>query len=302
MTEPRAVAEGLGFSYRVGSPVLDGLSFSAGPGETLGLLGRNGSGKTTLLRLLAGLTEATTGHLETTPLPAVVFDRTPFQDSLSGSENLRLGLALRRHADRTASAARYVSALDLDEDSHRPVGEYSLGMRRRLALAEALSCRSPLALLDEPTLGLDPSGRTVLTDLLSEAAEAGKTIIIATNDAAFAELVCSRVLVLEGGRALADDAPSRLISDLEAPTIIEVESSGVPPHGSPPEGLSVVAAEPGHLVVSASSGARELPALCAWLAGSGAEVQAIRVREPGLADVFHALTGRRLVPDEAERP
>lgn len=301
MTEPRAAAKELGFGYRAGSPVIDGLSFSAGPGEILGLLGRNGSGKTTLLRLLAGLMKATSGQLTTTALPAIVFDRTPFQDALSGAENLRLGLALRGHDDVTDAANGYLSVLGLTEDADRPVGEYSLGMRRRLALAEALACRSPLTLLDEPTLGLDPSGRTVLVSVLAEAAAAGATIVVATNDAVFAEHACSRVLVIESGRVLADDTPARLISGLEAPTIIEVEFQGEPPRGNPPEGLSVLAAGSGQLVVSGASGALTLPDLCAWLAGSGVDVEAIRVREPGLADVFHRLTGERLAPQEAGR-
>jgi ABC-2 type transport system ATP-binding protein len=301
MTEPRAAAEELGFGYGAGSPVLDGLSFAAGPGEILGLLGRNGSGKTTLLRLLAGLIKATSGQLTTTALPVIVFDRTPYQDALSGAENLRLGLALRGHDDFTDSATGYLAAFDLTEDAHRPVGEYSLGMRRRLALAEALACQGPLMLLDEPTLGLDPSGRTVLVSELKEAADAGDTIVVATNDAAFAEHACSRVLVLEAGRVLVDDTPARLISGLEAPTIIEVEFPGAPPRGRPPEGLSVLAAGSGQLVVSGASGASKLPDLCEWLAGSGVDVEAIRVREPGLADVFHRLTGQRLLSDEAER-
>ena len=299
MTEPRVVAEGLRFGYRAGSPVLDGLAFSVGRGEILGLLGRNGSGKTTLLRLLAGLLEASSGRLTTAVLPAVVFDRTPFQEALSGSENLRLGLALRGRDDLTKSATGYLTAFDLTEDAHRPVGEYSLGMRRRLAMAEAFACRSPLVLLDEPTLGLDPAGRRVLASLLRQAAAGGDTIIVATNDAGFAERACSRVLVLEAGRVLADDAPSRLISGLQAPTIIEVELSSEPPSDSPPEGLSVVAEESGRLVVSGASASGRLPALCAWLDDAGADVQAIRVREPGLADVFHRLTGRRLMSEEA---
>jgi len=300
MTEPRVVAEGLRFGYQAGSPVLDGLAFSAERGEILGLLGRNGSGKTTLLRLLAGLLEASSGLLTTTVLPAVVFDRTPFQEALSGAENLRLGLALRGRDDLREPATGYLSAFDLTEDAHRPVGEYSLGMRRRLALAEVLACRSPLILLDEPTLGLDPAGRLELVSLLGQAADGGDTVVVATNDAEFAERTCSRVLVLEAGRALADDAPARLIAGLEAPTIIEVELSGEPPSDSPPEGLSVVAAESGRLVVSGVSGSGRLPALCAWLADSGVDIQAIQVREPGLADVFHRLTGRRLISAGAD--
>ncbi|MDH3296868.1 MAG: ABC transporter ATP-binding protein, partial [Gemmatimonadota bacterium] len=243
MTDPRVAAEGLRFGYRAGSPVVDGLAFSAGPGEILGLLGRNGSGKTTLLRLLAGLLKPGSGQLTATDLPAVVLDRAPFQESLSGSENLRLGLALRGRDHGAETATSLLCAFDLAGDAHRPVGEYSLGMRRRLALSEALASGSPLLLLDEPTLGLDPAGLSVLTSLVGQAADSGDTIILASNDAGFAEQVCSRVLVLEAGRILADDSPARLIAGLEAPTIIEVEHSTAVPSADLPPGLSVVGAE-----------------------------------------------------------
>ncbi|MFQ5530703.1 MAG: ATP-binding cassette domain-containing protein [Gemmatimonadota bacterium] len=293
MTDSRAVAEDLIFSFGSGPPVLDGVGFSAGSGEVLGLLGRNGSGKTTLLRLLAGLLQPTSGLLTAMNLPAVVFDRVPFQEALSGGENLRLGLELRGR-NLAEDASGFLAALELSGDAQRPVGEYSLGMRRRLALAEALACGAELVLLDEPTLGLDPSGRRVLASLLARTAADGGTVIIATNDAAFAEHVCSRVIILEAGQVLADDAPSSLIADLRAPTIIEVDLSTRPPRVNPPAGLSIVSVGSDYLSLSGASASSRLPGLCAWLARSGSVVNAIRIREPGLEDVFHRLTGLRL--------
>ncbi|MDH3297401.1 MAG: hypothetical protein OEM96_03865, partial [Gemmatimonadota bacterium] len=110
----------------------------------------------------------------------------------------------------------------------------------------------------------------------------------------------SRVLVLEAGRILADDSPARLIAGLEAPTIIEVEHSTAVPSADLPPGLSVVGAESGRLVVSGVNASSRLPELSAWLVESGADVRAIRVREPGLEDVFIRLTGRRLTSKDGD--
>ncbi|TFG66814.1 MAG: ABC transporter ATP-binding protein [Gemmatimonadales bacterium] len=300
MAESTAVVEGLCFRYGSGPPVLDGIEFAASPGEVVGLLGRNGSGKTTLLRLLAGLIQATAGQLATSHLPTVVFDRTPFQESLSGRENLLLGLALRGRGELAEDVPRWLAAIDLSDDADRPVAEYSLGMRRRLAMVEALSCGPQLTLLDEPTLGLDPQGRHVLGELLRASASDGGTILIATNDAVFAERECSRIVILGSGQILADGPSSDLIAALNAPTIIEVELDHDPPSTTPPAGLTVISTTLESLVVTGASASSQLPELCAWLSEAGGSVRAIKIREPGLDDVFHRLTGTRLRSEDGE--
>jgi len=300
MPESRVAVEGLCFGYGSGPPVLDGIGFTAGAGEVLGFLGRNGSGKTTLIRLLAGLIRPTVGQLDTSGLPTVVFDRTPFQESLSGRENLHLGLALRGRDELAREVPQWLTSIGLAADADRPVAEYSLGMRRRLAMVEALSCSPQVTLLDEPTLGLDPQGRDVLGELLRSLAVNGGTILIATNDAVFAERVCTRVLILGSGQILADGAPSDLIADLDAPTIIEVDLDRNLKSTNLPAGLSLVSGGSESLVVSGSAASSQLPDLCAWISESGGSVRAIRIREPGLGDVFHNVTGMRLRSESEE--
>ena len=278
--------------------MLDHVSFDAAPGEVVGLLGRNGSGKTTILRLLSGLLSPTSGRIHAASPSAVVLDRTAFQDSLSAAENLRVGLQLRgiSRRDMAPAATKWLDAFGLSADADRPVGEYSLGMRRRLALAEAFAARPALVLLDEPTLGLDPEGRERLAEVLADATASGTAAIVATNDADFAARACRRVLLLNGGAIVARGVPADLIADLGAPTLIDIEATPAPPEGQPPGGLSVVARTASELTLSGADAASSVTAIVAWVERSGARLRALRIREPGLADVFQAHTGERLDP------
>lgn len=296
MSERRVRVDGLSFAYRSDRKVLDGIDFEAHSGDVIGLLGRNGSGKTTLLRLLAGLLRPTSGTIEIEDAPAVVSDRTPFLESLSARENLLATLALRGIDAQEAQfvADFFLRCYRLIDDADRPVEEFSLGMRRRLALAEGFAANQQLVLLDEPTLGLDPAGRDRLIAMLSDHSGDGLTVVLATNDAGFAELVCDQVLLLNDGRVAARGTPAIMIAALEAPTLLEIVTAAPPPSAAPPDGLTVVARSAAGLTLAARHASRRLPEVWAWLEAAACPVREIRVREPGLADVFLAHTGAEL--------
>lgn len=300
MEERRARAEALTYAYPGARPVLRDVTFSVVGGESLGLLGRNGSGKTSLLRLLAGLLRPTAGEASVTGAarPAVVLDRTPFLETLTAEENLRLSLRLRGVAaeDREASAARWLRIFGLAADRARPVDELSLGMRRRLALAEAFAAAPPVLLLDEPTLGLDPEGRETLVRELRAAAAAGTAGIVATNDARFAARACDRVLLLHGGSIVAAGPPAALVAELAAPTLVELETEPAPPDAEPPPGLRVVARDAASLTLAVPDAAGSMESLWPWLQRRDVRLRALRIREPDLSDVFAARTGERLEP------
>lgn len=300
MSERRVRVDGVSFGYRADHRVLDAIDFEAHPGDVIGLLGRNGSGKTTLLRLLAGLLRPISGTIEVDDAPAVVSDRTPFLDPLSARDNLLATLALRGVDGEEARsvADAFLRSYRLMDDAGRPVEEFSLGMRRRLALAEGFAANQRLVLLDEPTLGLDPPGHDRLIAMLSDHSREGLTVVLATNDAGFAELVCDRVLLLHDGRIAARGAPANMIAALEAPTLLEIETAGPPPT-APPDGLALVTRSTAGLTLAARHASRRLPEVWAWLEAEACPVRGIRVREPGLADVFRAHTGAEL-PVERE--
>lgn len=197
--------------------VLAGVSFTVAPGTVYGLLGRNGAGKTTTLRVLAGLVRpaagdawlashsvlkdpvAAKGELGFVPDDPVLFA------ALTATEHLELVLGLR--ADRAVAAgriARVLRLVGLGGDADRYVGQYSHGMRQRLALAMALAGNPSCLVLDEPASGLDPGGRAVLTDLLRQAAGAGHAVVLASHQLELVREVCDQAGILHQGAISAE--------------------------------------------------------------------------------------------------
>lgn len=294
--EPRVRVHELSYEYRPGRRVLDSVDFEVRGGEVVGVLGRNGSGKTTLLRLLAGLLQPAAGTIDMISRPAVVTDRTPFLESFTARENLLATLALCGHdaSNNVPRAESWLGRFGLLGEADRAVDEFSLGMRRRLALAEGFAAGRGIVLLDEPTTGLDPEGRDRLVTIVDEHSSDGSAMVLATNDAEFAARACDGVLLLHRGRVAARGAPSELIAELAAPTLLEIETAGSPPGSAPPAGLELVVRSASGLTLSAPDASTRLPAVWAWLESENSSLREVKIRAPGLADVFRAHTGEEL--------
>lgn len=198
---------------------LHGVTLSLPPGR-IGLLGPNGAGKSTLLKILMGLIPPSsgTGRVLNEPLGG---DRDsegnwrlrrligfmPEADALvpglTGVEYVALAGELygmpRREATRRAHEV--LSYLELEEARYRRVEEYSLGMKQRAKLAQALVHDPPVLLLDEPTSGLDPAGRDAMLRLVKAlGVDHGKSVLLSTHLLADVEAVCERVVIIAGGR------------------------------------------------------------------------------------------------------
>ena len=192
---------------------LDGVDFRIGEGVT-GLLGPNGAGKSTAIKLFLGLIEPTSGSAQ------VLGGRTyesikirsrlgymPEHDclppSLTPSEFLThmaqvSGLPPAHARTRAADTLRHVG---LAEERYRPIGEYSTGMKQRVKLAQALVHDPVMVLLDEPTAGLDPSGREEMLALVRRTgSEFGISIMLSSHLMGDVESTCDRIVVLEGGQ------------------------------------------------------------------------------------------------------
>ncbi|MBK8321552.1 MAG: ABC transporter ATP-binding protein [Betaproteobacteria bacterium] len=226
MSDHLVEAIGLSYAYPDGTTALDGASFRVAPGESVAIVGGNGAGKSTLLLMMAGLLEANAGEVRigdvsVTPGSRDLVRRTigfVFQDAddqlfmPTVQEDVAFGpLNLGVSAEEAASLA--ATALDVVGASHladRPPYHLSGGEKRAVALAGVIAMGPNVLLLDEPTAGLDPAARRRLIKLL-QAFE--HTRIVATHDLDLVLDVCTRVLVMEGGRIVADGAPDAVFRD-----------------------------------------------------------------------------------------
>ncbi|GLV14097.1 putative ABC transporter ATP-binding protein YhcH [Alicyclobacillus hesperidum] len=202
-----------GLTKRIGQKtVVDNLTFDIPSGEVFGLLGPNGAGKTTTIRMMVGLIRMTAGTVEIAGHDIVrdygqairqvgaIVENPEMYKYLSGYENLRQfarmtpGIAPRRIDE-------VVEFVGLSERIHDKVRQYSLGMRQRLGLAQALLHRPSVLILDEPTNGLDPAGIRELRDHLRRLArEEGVAVVVSSHLLSEMELMCDRVAVIQQGR------------------------------------------------------------------------------------------------------
>ena len=206
---------------RFGSIVaVDSLDLDVHEGDIYGFLGANGSGKTTTVRMLLGLVLATSGdaHVMGAKMPKGAGKVLPSVGSLvegpaayghlSGRANLSLFDAMGGDTRRRGRRQRVATALErvgLDGVDSRPVRAYSLGMRQRLGLANAILRQPRLLVLDEPTNGLDPQGIHEIRDLLLALHADGTTIFLSSHLLAEVEQLCTRVGVLDRGRMVLQD-------------------------------------------------------------------------------------------------
>jgi len=223
------VIEVHGLTKRYGHTLaVDGIDLKIEAGEVFGLLGPNGSGKTTTILMLLGLTEPTGGTVKRRVgyLP----DLVGFYDHLSAYENLAYTARLIG-LDSAESASRIKKALDrvgLEEVARQRVSTFSHGMRQRLGLAELLVKEARIAILDEPTNGLDPQATQELLGLIGELRADGMTIVLSSHLLGLVQSICDRVALFRKGHiGLIGKVPDLAREVLGGAFVIEVEAEGV---------------------------------------------------------------------------
>lgn len=238
---------------------LSEVSLQIAPGEIFGLVGRNGSGKTTLIKIMAGLIRPTSGKGSVVGLPLeqpqeirkyVSYVSTTgwmgLEWPLTAEENIRYfaslcGMPDHMARERTAQALRDVG---LWADRAKYPSQLSNGMRQRVILARALLFRTPLVLLDEPTVGLDPlTTRSMLEFIRGPLRERGQTIVLTDHQSTEMEVVADRIAILREGRFWRQGTPREMVASLAGLTVVEIRTEEMDlPAAAPPE--IVVAAQP----------------------------------------------------------
>lgn len=175
-----------------------------------GLIGRNGSGKTVLMKCICGLTPITSGAVtvngkrigkdcEMIPNAGIIIETPGFLPNLSGYANLKNLASLGGRIGKT-EVREAISRVGLNPDDKKRVGKYSLGMRQRLGLAQAIMEDPEILILDEPMNGLDKNGVADMRQYLLDLKNAGKTILIASHSAEDIDVLCDTVSEMESGR------------------------------------------------------------------------------------------------------
>ncbi len=222
------------------STVVDDLSFQIAAGECLGVIGPNGAGKTTTIRMCLGQSAPDTGSIAAFDLSmprdalaikaqlGVVSQLDTLDPDFTCAENLLVygryfGMKSAQIRERIPALLEFAS---LTSKANAKTGELSGGMKRRLSLARALVNNPRLLLLDEPTTGLDPQARHLMWERLQLLLQEGKSILLTTHFMDEAERLCTRLLVLDHGKKIAEGAPRDLISQHLEPDVVEVYGNG----------------------------------------------------------------------------
>ena len=192
--------------------VLDEINMELQPGNIYGLVGRNGSGKTMLMKCICGFVLPTSGTIHVNgkivgkeiDIPddiGIIIENPGFLPNYSGFKNLQL-LAMIRNKIGKAQIKEAIRRVGLDPESKKHVGKYSLGMRQRLGLAQALMEDPSILLLDEPMNGLDNEGVEEIRKLILDLKQNGKLIIIASHTREDINLLCDKVFYMDHGKII----------------------------------------------------------------------------------------------------
>lgn len=193
---------------------LRGVSASFELGHLYAILGDNGAGKTTLLRTLAGLTQPTRGTISVLGSSTIrevcrnigyMAHPSLLYDEMTGMENLRY-FARLYGIENDARCREVITAVDLDPDLPRPIGQYSQGMRQRLSLARALLNDPKILLLDEPFSNVDVRSARHMVALLARMRDGGKTVFVVTHQAALLEGAADEFVWMESGQIVSRTA------------------------------------------------------------------------------------------------
>ncbi|EHL2506644.1 ABC transporter ATP-binding protein [Listeria monocytogenes] len=277
--------------------IIKGISFEVMPGEVFGFLGPNGAGKTTTIRMIVGLIKPTSGTIliggkdirknftEAMRGLGSIVENPEFYSFLTGQENLayfaRMDSSIKK--ERIQEVTELVG---LEKRINDRVSTYSLGMRQRLGIAQALLSNPKLLILDEPTNGLDPSGIHEMRDFIRALARnEGISVLVSSHLLSEIELLCDRVAIMTDGTIIKTDQVAHLLSSRAQlrwrVTPIEQAKAFL-------ESVTEVEVDGEYLVTAMNEESAE------WneqLVAKGIKVHEIDKRKPSLEDLFLELTG-----------
>jgi len=306
---------------------IDNLNLEIFDNEVFGLLGPNGAGKTTLIHVLATLLKPTSGtaivngyDIREEPSKVrssigIVFQAPSSDDILTGYENLKLHSLLYgvSPAIREKRIDEVLNLVGLDDRRNDQVKKYSGGMRRRLEIARGLIHKPKVIFLDEPTLGLDPSSREIMWKYIERLVKEEKiTIILTTHYMEEADFLCDRIGIIDRGKIIALDTPTKLKESLGGEIIkvsLKKKQQLIPPnsnnHVTNPKNIEEILKEynfvnrveliDGSLVIYVRDASHNLPAILNAIEEyNNNAIESVELKGATLNDVFLKFTGRHI--------
>ncbi len=285
--------------------IVDGLTFDIHHGEIVGLLGPNGAGKTTTIRMIVGLIEMSRGDvlvqghsIKGDFVKAIrhiggIIENPEFYPYMSGYDNLR---QYQRMSDGVSITRimEIVKLVGLQDAIHKKVRAYSLGMRQRLGIAQALLHNPSILILDEPTNGLDPAGIREMRDYLKRIArEEGIAILVSSHLLSEMELMCSRVVVIQEGKLVTERAIGQAGENEELSTVtLRVNDLELAEQTSSRlDGLTRIGSIPDEGALTVRLKEEDIPDLISALCNARVRIYRVEEHKSSLEDEFLKWTG-----------
>ncbi|MDT9718300.1 ABC transporter ATP-binding protein [Paenibacillus sp. ClWae2A] len=292
--------------------IIKDVTFDVKPGEIFGFLGPNGAGKTTTIRMLVDLIKPTEGKIKVCgydvnrdPERALkyvgsIVENPEVYTYLTGWENLEHFARMQPGVDNER-IQEVVDIVRLDQRIHDKVRTYSLGMRQRLGIAQALLGRPRLLILDEPTNGLDPKGIKELRVFIKQLASEGMAVFVSSHLLSEIQLLCDRVAIISAGRVLAVGGVSELIEDHSKLAIWHVSpleqgkkmllDAGIALVSRPADVMDdTIVAGLGLNAVVAEMHEDRIPDLVQQMVQAGVQVEGVQRIQPTLEQLFLKMT------------
>ena len=298
---------------------VDSISFEVREGELFGLLGPNGAGKTTILNMLSTLLKLTSGKAEIVGFDVsekkddvrksigMVFQDPALDGELTGKENLEFHAMMygMNKEDRRKRMKEVLDLVELTDKADVIAGKYSGGMRRRLEIARGLMHRPKVLFLDEPTLGLDAQTRRRIWEYIKKLNKESKvTIILTTHYMEEADYLCERVAIIDNGKIVAMDTPSKLKNTLGGDVVsleIGPKSEELMRKLKDTEWIKKMKKHDGKLSLTMENGEKRIPELVKMAERQGIEILSVNFRKPSLEDVFIHFTGKSIRDQNASQ-
>ena len=276
---------------------LDDVSFDIQAGEFFGLLGPNGAGKTTLISILAGLQQASSGHiqvhgldvksqaLQVRKLLGVVPQELVFDPFFTVREALRFQSGYFGITNNSDWLDELLECLGLADKANHNMRQLSGGMKRRVLVAQALVHKPPVIVLDEPTAGVDVELRQTLWQFIARLNREGHTVLLTTHYLEEAEALCSRIAMLKQGKVVALDNTSTLLKNASSNVLRFKLDDQLPPD------LAAQARVTGRIVQFPAHDAAQIEHYLAAVRNAGLVAHDVEIRKADLEDVFLDVMG-----------